>query len=65
MDGINPLQKSLRLKPGILSVLKMHPDIKDSYSLINGIKITREIAKHGKNRREGSSLQIGGRIEGC
>ena len=44
MDGIKPLQKSLRLNPGALSVLKMDPNIKDSYS----IKITREIAKCGK-----------------
>lgn len=44
MDGVKPLQKSLRLNPGVLSVLKMDPNIKDSYS----IKITREIAKHGK-----------------
>lgn len=44
MDGVKPLQKSLRLNPGVLSVLKMDPNIKDSYS----IKITREIAKRGK-----------------
>lgn len=61
-----PLQKSPRLKGKLLSALEMHPNIKDSCSLIRGIKIERNRKAQEKKPEKGCSVwQAGGRISEC
>lgn len=49
MDGSNLLQKSPNLRAGILSVLEMHLNVRETAIVYYyGTKIIREIEKHRK-----------------
>lgn len=63
MDGSNLLQKSPNLRAGILCVLEMHLNVRETAIVYYyGSKIIREIEKHRKIEEGCFAWQVGGRI---